>query len=137
MDHASTINYPGAFERAKPAGFDGEFDWSWTQGCFGETKITPMDLDGVIERRGNFLVFETKDNGVEIPKGQLITLESLHKIGCFTIMIIYGKLEVETFVVWWPVCFKKERYEGVGVEKAKEIVSRWFEWACKNQFKKR
>lgn len=58
--HPSTIKHHATFERSLPIGFDGVFDWSWTQGHLGQGKITPMDFDGVVERKGNFIVFETK-----------------------------------------------------------------------------
>jgi hypothetical protein len=86
-----------------------------------------MDLDGVIERRGQFLVFETKDIGVPIPKGQLYTLEALHRMGAFTIMIIYGKQQPEKSVCWYPDSTMK--VDLVGVDAARQFVARWYRWA--------
>ena len=125
----NTILYPEQFKKSKPAGYDGVFDWSWTDGCFGKTKITPMDWDGVVERKGNFIVFETKNPGQQIPDGQKFTLQAAHKTGLFTIMIIWGKRIPESFEVWYP---KGEVRKYSGIEKAKKIVSRWFEYANKN-----
>lgn len=51
--HPSTIKHHATFERSLPIGFDGVFDWSWTQGHLGQGKITPMDFDGV--RLGRFV----------------------------------------------------------------------------------
>ena len=81
MSLPKTIHSPDIFEKSPPCGFDGVFDWSWTEGCFGETSITPMDFDGVVERKGHFIIFETKKRGVVVPKGQLYTFESLLKLG--------------------------------------------------------
>lgn len=123
----STIRHPETFRRAAPAGFDGVFDWSWTEGAFGETKITPMDLDGVVERRGQFLIFETKDVGVQIPQGQLITLQTMHQLGTFTVMIIHGKARPEISHCWYPNSpLKTTLY---GVDEARSFVARWYRWA--------
>lgn len=129
VNFPKTINNPSAFQASKPAGFDGVFDWSWTDGCFEGTIIRPMDFDGVVERRGNFLVFETKDVGKEIPMGQRITLETLVRIGCFTVMIIYGKLSVESFEIWFH---KAPKFTSDGLENARNAVKSWFSWASKN-----
>lgn len=85
-----TVLYPARFAQAAPAGFDGLFDWDFLKGAFGPV-IMPMDLDGVVERNGRFLVFETKDSGVKIPKGQEISLKALCATGLFTVFVIYGK----------------------------------------------
>ena len=47
-----------------------------------------MDFDGVVERKGNFILFETKNLGVPIQEGQLRTLKAAHSLGCFTIVLI-------------------------------------------------
>lgn len=122
-----TIKHPEFFLRAKPAGFDGVFDWSWTQGCFGNSKIAPMDIDACIEHNGQFLIIETKDNGVPIPKGQLITLERLFSEGNKTIMIVYGKKEPESFEVWNARTRKK--YNKDGITEARKLVKGWYDWA--------
>lgn len=123
----STIKHPDTFRRAAPAGFDGVFDWSWTQGCFGDTRITPMDVDGIVERRGQFLIFETKDVGVQIPQGQLFTLQRLHRMGAFTVMIIHGKQTPEICHCWYPSSEIKTTLHGV--DAARDFVARWYRWA--------
>ena len=133
-DLPNTIRHPDTFRRAAPAGFDGVFDWSWTQGCFGETKITPMDLDGVVERRGQFLVFETKDVGVQIPQGQLYTLQAMHRMGAFTVMIIHGKREPEICHCWYPDSPLKVTL--TGVNQARDFVARWYRWANRQEVKR-
>jgi hypothetical protein len=128
---ADLINLPETiynrekFSQNLPLSFDGTFDWTWTQGCFGETKIKPTDIDAIVERKGNFLVFETKTPGIEVPQGQMILLNNLVKTGYFTVMIIWGKMNPEKFIVMFRN-WKKEYY---GVEEAKNIVTKWFHWA--------
>jgi len=46
------IKYPDTFMDALPAGFDGVFDWDFLITAFAPTKIQPMDIDGIIERKG-------------------------------------------------------------------------------------
>ena len=96
----TTFNKPHLFLESPSAGFDGVFDWAWMEGCFGKN-ITPMDLDGMVERMGQFIVFETKDVGVEIPKGQQITLNALYDLGVFTVVFVYGKAIPEKVIIRW------------------------------------
>lgn len=130
MTLPATIKFPAGFAHSPAAGNDGVFDWSWTKGCFGEGKITPMDFDGVVERKGNFILFETKDLGVPIPVGQMYTLESAHRLGCFAIFLIHGKTHPESCQIWYPGTDKREVVEGV--EKIKAKVSAWYAYADKN-----
>ena len=125
-----TIYYPTAFDNSKAANFDGVFDWRWTQGCFGDTNITPMDFDGVVERNGHYLIFETKNPGKEVPRGQQWALERLREAKTFTIMIIWGKEKPEDFDVIYP-SGRKKMYQGM--DAAKERVSAWFQAADKDQ----
>jgi hypothetical protein len=127
MSLPATIKHPDGFARSPSAGFDGVFDWSWTQGCFGNRRISPMDFDGVVERKGNFLVFETKDSGVPVPEGQMITLKTLHALGCFTVMLIHGKAEPESTEIWFPG--STERQHLIGKEAVMQKVSAWYLWA--------
>ena len=135
----STINNSAAFAESPAAGYDGLFDWSWTQGCFGDNKISPMDFDGVIERHGNFLIIETKNPGCEIPKGQLITLESAHRLGVFTVLLVWGKTAPQTIQVWYPGNHRSDKLRGqksdvvaTNTAKARAIVARWYEHANRN-----
>lgn len=131
MSLPATIKHQQGFLHSPAAGYDGVFDWSWTQGCFGKGRITPMDFDGVVERKGNFILFETKNLGVPIPDGQMYTLKAAHRLGCFTIFLIHGKTEPESAQIWYPGVDKREVHEGVEAIKSK--VSAWYSYAEKNQ----
>ena len=130
MNLPTSILNPDAFRRSQAAGFDGVFDWSWTDGCFGqESKIKPMDFDGVVERNGQFIVFETKDEGKAIPLGQFRTLLAAHKLGCFTIMLIEGKRKVVRGRIWHPgakIDAKNLGQKFTGVESAQGLVRSWY-----------
>lgn len=127
------INYPDRFRQAKPAGFDGVFEWDFLRGAFGNT-IMPMDFDGVVERRGHFLVFETKAEGTPIPVGQKITLEALCKTNIFTVFILYGKTAdtISSLDVW----HKNNRHQ-VNPADSLTVYDRaaaWYEYATKDPY---
>ena len=138
-DIPDTIFYPDNFNNSQwqiecphckeIIGFDGIFNWAWTQGCFGKTKITPMDFDGVVERHHHFLIFETKDVGKNIPQGQLLTFEALKTPRTFTVMKIWGKNTPEKM----EVNFHNGKIITVStIDEMKEYVKKWYEWANKN-----
>jgi hypothetical protein len=128
-----TIKYPDKFLKSPSASFDGVFDWSWTEGCFGETRITPMDLDGVIERKGKFLIFETKDIGVPIPKGQMYTFEALYRLNVFTILFIAGKTHPEKLMAWFQPGLhngrKEIKHTDITLEYIRYVVESWYVFA--------
>jgi hypothetical protein len=126
-DLPSTIHSPSVFLSSPPAGFDGVFDWSWMVGCWADPTDKPMDLDCFKERKGQFLVCETKKPGKKIPRGQMRAFEALHGLGCFTVMIIYGKPWPEFGEIWFPGT--DARREWKGVDEARDLVRRWFAWA--------
>lgn len=71
-----------------PANFDGKFNWDYLKTSFGRfNDIEPMDIDGCVERNGKVLMFETKTTGKSIPKGQQMTLNAFHNMGCTIIFI--------------------------------------------------
>lgn len=68
----------------------GLWDWSALAGCFNG--VRPTDLDGLVERRGQFLAFETKVHGPRsLPRGQAIAFEALRRTGYFTVVVIWGR----------------------------------------------
>lgn len=79
-----TIENPQAY-------LDGVWDWAILNGCFGDTKIKPTDLDGMVERNGHFLVIECKSPGVPVKQGQAMTFNRLVATGMATVMIVWGE----------------------------------------------
>ena len=131
-----TINHRQRFESWLPALFDGEFDWDFLKPCFYDTKIMPMDFDAVVERRGHFLIFETKIDGKSISVGQSITLTEMWKKDT-TIIQIMGKEPKE--ISAYQTYFESEKNKSVKVG-SKELIAgdafdvvyqvrRWFCWA--------
>ena len=135
-----TIRKPKAFFAGLAAGFDGVFEWDFLLPAFyqsdREKQIEPMDWDAVVERRGKFLVFETKDGEVPIPLGQQITLESAVKNGGvnqYHIIILRSKTPEE--INGWDAWHKgesgkvlKKHFTGDSAELIK-YCRRWFLWA--------
>ncbi len=122
-----TLDYPGAFARSPSAGFDGAFHWEWVNECFPNPKDTLMDIDGFKDRRGQMLVFESKDPGVEIKQGQMIGLKTLHKTGVVAVMLVWGKEAPQHGEFWFPGSSKT--VEWAGVIEAQDLVRRWYNWA--------
>ncbi len=78
-----TINNPALFEK-------GFWDWSILDGCFGNTRIRPSDVDGMVERNGEFLAIETKGPGAPLPTGQFWMYCALAERPGMTVLILWG-----------------------------------------------
>ena len=87
-----------------------------------------MDIDGLVERRGQFIVFETKNIGVPVPAGQLITLRRLHGL-----MIIQGKREPALAQIWCAQGFMRghtmRSFAKADAAYARRFVELWYEFA--------
>lgn len=80
MNIRNRQNYANAF-----------WDWSFLNQSFAPTKIRLSDIDGIVERNGQFLCFETKPLGVEPDYGQQILLNELSYHPNWTVVILYGE----------------------------------------------
>ena len=128
------IKDPKKFNQFKPAGFDNVFNWDFLLPAFEGTNIQPMDIDAIIERNGRFIIFETKDEGVKIPKGQQITLERLVLLGKGKIhlMVLNGKSHKDISAVeeWYYNKGKCEINKSLGdADYVLDRVTKWFKWA--------
>lgn len=139
-DLPSTIKYPGTFTSSLPAGYDGIFDWSFLLPVFEGTKIEPTDIDGLVERYGRILIFETKHPDKDIPSGQMRALETLLGLGRggVCIMVLYGK-SATTIVgleEWHYVKgrIRKSARKPCDSLYVKERVTAWFRWANKQSW---
>ena len=122
------IKYPDNFNNSVASDFDGVFEWDYLDGVFPRG-IMPMDWDGVVEINKKFLVFETKDVGIEVPKGQLWALQRATMVGPFIVIIIWGKKDPEVYqlIIGGELKEKKE----CDKEKIRLLCSKWVEWATK------
>lgn len=104
------------------------WDWGCLDGCFGDSKVRPTDIDGFVERRGRFLVIETKEPTAKVSQGQEITFQALARTRLFTILIVWGhpgKPERIRFI-----SARDERYyENANLDTLRRIVGRWYHFA--------
>lgn len=106
---------------------EGFWDWSILDGCFGTTEIKPTDIDGFVERYGNFLVLETKKQGVEIKTGQMITFNELTKTGKFTVIVIWGDKDAPTEMqVFYPHPQQPSAKKQATIDNLRAVVGWWF-----------
>lgn len=106
----------------------GVWDWAILDGCFGETRIKPTDIDGCVERNGHALILETKQPGANIPTGQKIMFSNMAKTGFASVIVIWG----DTNSPQEMMLFHGETIEDrrpVTLDGLRERVSKWFEWA--------
>lgn len=113
--------------RDKDKFFENLWDWKILKGCFGNTNIEPTDVDGFIERKGSFLLIETKLPNNPVTQGQKITYDSLIKIPKFFVLIVWGKKDRPEEAQFWD-----KRKIKVNLEKFRELVKRWFKYADEN-----
>jgi len=69
---------------------DSIWDWAILSSCFGRLKIAVSDIDGIIERHGQFLVIESKSMHAPIPVGQSIMFDHMTKMDNFKVVVIWG-----------------------------------------------
>lgn len=106
----------------------GIWDWSFLQGCFGaNSRITPTDIDGCIERHGKFLYIETKRPGIEVPAGQMIVLQQLARQGD-TVLIVHGEQNQVQHIAKLTA-YEERHYADANNETLRQIVADWYAWA--------
>jgi hypothetical protein len=113
-----TINNPQAF-------VDGLWNWAVFNGCFGDTRIRMTDIDGLVERRGQFLAIEAKQVGVALHTGQEMVIHALRQTGYFTVLVVWGEPGA-------PVRVKAYTPSGISpvlpcdLTKLRQLVATWF-----------
>lgn len=106
----------------------GLWDWKILNGCFGDTKIAPTDLDGFVERNGFFLTIETKSPGVEVKQGQQLTFERRVQSGVDTVIVVWGETNKPQQYQIFAVNGISQRLT-CNLESFRDVVRRWFEYA--------
>lgn len=105
----------------------------------GSGFILPSNIDGVLERRGRFLVFEWKQKDERLSKGQEILLHSLASLPQFTVLLVNGHATSESVEVheFFKMTKSDQPYvrRGVGVDELKLFVHRWWDWASTHSHK--
>jgi hypothetical protein len=109
--------------RSRQAFADRAWDWEFLNDCFAPSRIRISDLDGIVERHGEFLIIEAKPAGQQIPKGQEILLDKLVARG-FTVLVLYGEVNEPTAMQHWPAAPKPTTESAI-----QQFVREWWQWA--------
>jgi len=122
-----TLYNPEAYEKSKLWKFENFNE------CWEPTNIQMSDLDGIVERKGHFLVVEFKQPSVTLlPMGQLIMFQQLNKLGCFTILIIYGEPNIPERYEIWQESGLQEKAE-CHLDGIKFLMKNWFDKVNKKE----
>lgn len=111
----------------------GLWDWACLDGCFVGS-IRPTDIDGFIEYNGQFLMLETKQPGVEIPKGQAIMFNNWVDAGN-SVLIIWGTKNNPKYIRLMTPNIIRD-YDNADIERLRTICKKWFTWAGQQQPRK-
>lgn len=71
---------------------ESRVNWGWLAGCFGNTRISPEDVDFLVERNGHFLLGEIKPAQDAVGTGQEIVLQQLAMLPQFTCFCLTGSI---------------------------------------------
>ena len=116
--------------RNKDAFMRGLWDWKVLDGCFGDTNIHPMDVDGMVERRRHFLALEAKPPGGTLTRGQEITFMQLSRQPRTNCVVFYGDPLEETVERITVMTNGIQREEvDPSLETLRTFVSLWYAWA--------
>lgn len=108
---------------------DSLWDWAILDGCFGDTRIRPTDVDGLVEKNGQFLLLEAKNPGVPLKAGQVLLFDALRKTGRFTILVMWGpRNQPQQYQLFTQK--RVGRKEACNLQTIRAIVSQWYEWAA-------
>lgn len=106
----------------------GLWDWGILNGCFGGSRIRPTDIDGLVEKNGYFLLFETKRQGASIPMGQKIMFNNMIATQKFTVIVAWGETNTPTKLLMMTRHGEQE-YNPATIESFRGIVTKWYDWA--------
>ena len=90
--------------------------------------LIPSNVDGILERNGQFLILEWKRPGEKVSTGQKIMLQALASKPDFMVVIIYGNTDNETVIdsYWLLTPDGKPVKSGVGFGSFKQFYKDWY-----------
>ena len=90
--------------------------------------LVPSNVDGILERNGQFLILEWKRPGEKVSEGQRIMLQALASKPSFMVVIIYGNTDNETVIdsYWLLTPEGKPVKTGIGFESFKQFYRDWY-----------
>jgi len=94
-------------------------------------KVTPCNIDGIVERKGKFLVLEWKREDEGTSEGLRRTLQALASVHNFQVWLVEGDtdngLRIGRFYSIPP--FGKPRLLGENVDEFIHVYKMWYEYA--------
>jgi hypothetical protein len=119
----------------KQAFMSGVWDYDFINECL-PGRIAVSDIDGSLERKGNFLFIETKAEDASIPYGQYRLYEQLCYTGVGAVLFVYGDTDN-------PAYYQKmimDKHGAVNLSNKKgtnrkhfaKLIRSWYDWANKN-----
>lgn len=109
-------------------------DYRWVS-KFLPGRVAPTDLDGVLERAGNYLVMEYKQPGVALPMGQRILLRRLVKKGSFDVWVCWGDSSEDDAIVEWGKMDARGELVDIVTCTAAELGAAVVQWWEDHEFK--
>lgn len=108
--------------------FARHVDFSFLCGVIeSNPKAIPSNIDGIMERRGRFLVLEWKHRGEETKDGQRMCLQALAWLERFTVVVVYGDGPNGTVEDYYKVVPGKNCVKiGSGMEQFKQFYRGWY-----------
>ena len=90
--------------------------------------LVPSNVDGILERNGQFLILEWKRPKEKVSNGQRIMLQALASKPSFMVVIIYGNTDTETVIdsYWLLTPEGKPVKSGIGFESFKQFYRDWY-----------
>jgi hypothetical protein len=98
--------------------------------CFGNG-INFGDVDGIVERKGHFLLLEWKGSGA-ISVGQRRLHDALLRVHGFAVVVVFGDPETMT-VAKYVLRWRDKSRSGAGLDSLKDAVARWYRYADKEK----
>lgn len=94
-------------------------------------KFSPSDIDGICERKGNFLVMEWKRPGEKVSEGQKRLLQALAANPKFMVIVVIGDTDNGTNIqeFWQYAPDGKAFKAGVGFDSFKTFYRLWYDYA--------
>ena len=104
------------------------WDWTFLEGCFGSSKVSPSDIDGVVEHYGAVLFIETKMPGATIPQGQQLLFDALANLPHCFVLVIWGIDNVPQQAQLWKHWDSPRLAD---VDSVRRVFSEWWLYAEK------
>lgn len=108
-------------------------NWSIFNECFRPTKIRVTDVDGLVERNGQFLFIEVKQRK-SIPQGQQILFKKLtHNAPHISVLVLYAPgagqdMNIQAYTVFRAGQMKHEWTE-TDTKQIQGFITQWFQRA--------